>query len=130
MASASATTSVPVAASARRADAFAPALGPIEQLASRGERRGPARLTAEHLGELDDAPLAIEPFDLGDRAPVALALGDPELDIGVRRDLRQVRDAQDLVATRECPQAAADGVGTAPADARVDLVEDERGGRV
>ena len=50
--------------------------------------------------------------------------------VGVRRDLGQVRDAQDLVAPRETPQAPPDRVGAAPADAAVHLVEDQRRRRV
>ena len=87
----------------------------------------PPALAAEHLGELDDAALAVEVLDLGDGPAVALALGDPVVGVGMGRDLRQVGDAQHLVATREGPQAAPDRVGAPPADPGVDLVEDEDG---
>ena len=63
----------------------------------------------------------------GHRPAVAFALGDPEMGIGVGGDLRQVGDAQDLVAPGERPQASADRVGAATADPRIDLVEDEDG---
>ena len=43
-----------------------------------------------------------------------------------RRDLRQVGDADDLAAGGQLAQLLADGAGRDAADARVDLVEDER----
>ena len=87
---------------------------------------GTGRATPQHLGKLDDPALAIEALDLGDRATVALALRDAELGIGVGGDLGQVRDAQDLVAAGQGPEAPADRVGAPAADARIDLVEHER----
>ena len=95
----------------------------------RGRRRParrPSGVATEHLGELDDPALAVEPLDLGDGPAVALALGDPEVGVGVGGDLGQVGDAQDLVAAGERPQAPPDRVRAPAADARVDLVEDER----
>jgi hypothetical protein len=79
----------------------APGLRAVEELAGAGQRRGTTGLTAEHLGELDDAALAVEVLDLGHRATVALALDDPVLGVGVGRDLGQMGHAQDLVAPRE-----------------------------
>ena len=49
--------------------------------------------------------------------------------VRVRRDLRQVGHAQHLVMARQAPQAAADRIGGPAADARVHLVEHERGVR-
>ena len=112
-------------ASAGLDDPAAPGLGTVEELAGARQRGRPAGVAAEHLGELDDPPLAVEVLDLGDRPAVALALGDPVVGIGVRRDLGQVGDAQDLVPAGEGPQAPPDRVRAATADPRVDLVEDE-----
>ena len=64
------------------------------------------------------------------RAAVAIPLGDADMRVGVGRDLGQVRDAQDLVATGEAPQAAPERIGAPPADTGIDLVEDERRGRI
>src|SRR6186713_1265581 len=120
MACSSATT-VP-AASAGGPDALAPALGPVEQLPGGSQGRSATRRSAEHLGELHDASLAVQPFDLRDGAAVAFALRDPELDVRVRRDLGQVGDTQDLVAACERPQAAPDRIRAAAPDPGVDLV--------
>ena len=84
----------------------------------------------QHLRQLDDPALAVQPLDLGDGPAVPLALADPELGVGMGRDLREVRDAQHLVAAGQRPQAAPDRVGAAPADARVHLVEHEGRRRV
>ena len=46
--------------------------------------------------------------------------------VGIGRDLRQVRDAHDLVVAREAPQQPTDRIRRAPADAGIHLVEDER----
>ena len=54
---------------------------------------------------------------------------DLEVRIGVRRNLRQVRDAQHLKCRAEHPQLPADDIRDAPADAGVDLVEDQSGRR-
>ena len=113
------------APSAGAGDIAAPCLGAVEQLAGAGEGGGAAHVAAEHLGELDDPALSVEVLDLGDRPAVALSLGDPVVGVGMRGDLRQMRDAQHLVATRESPQAPTDRIGAPTTDARVDLVEDE-----
>ena len=47
--------------------------------------------------------------------------------VGEGRDLRQVRDAQDLMEARQLFQLAADDLGNGAADARVHLVENHRG---
>ena len=116
-----------VAGSAGLGDLAAPGLGAVEELAGAGQRRRATGVAAEHLGQLDDPALAVELLDLGHGPAVALALGDPVVGVGVGGDLGQVRDAQDLVASGEGPQAAPDRVRAAPADPRVDLVEDEDG---
>ena len=53
-------------------------------------------------------------------------LGDREVPRGERRDLRQVGDADDLARGGEVAQLLAHRAGRLPADAGVDLVEDER----
>ena len=54
---------------------------------------------------------------------------DQEVRVGVRGDLRQVRDAEHLERRPERAQLPADDVGDAAADAGVDLVEDQPGRR-
>src|SRR6478752_754425 len=110
----------PRAASAGLRDPDAPRLGPVEELASTCEGRGAAGVATEHLGELDDAALAVELLDAGHRPAVAFALGDAEMSVGVGGDLWQVRDAQDLVSARQGPQAAPDRVGAPATDAGID----------
>ncbi len=53
-------------------------------------------------------------------------LGHAQVVIRLRRDLRQVRDAQYLRAAAERGQLAADDFGHGAADARIDLVENHR----
>src|SRR6476659_6769700 len=113
--------------SAGLGDLATPGLGAVEELARAGQGRGTARVATEHLGELDDAAFAVEMLDLRDRPAVALAFGDPVMSVRVGRDLRQMRDAQDLVASGQRPQVAPDRVGAAAADPRVDLIEDQDG---
>src|SRR6185436_20362781 len=109
-------------------DLAAPRFGTVEQLAGACQRRRTAaRFAAEHRGELHDPALVIELFDLRDSPAVTLALGDPVVDVGVGGDLWQVRDAQDLVASGEGPEAATERIRAPPADARVDLVEHQHG---
>ena len=66
---------------------------------------------------------------LADRRAGRLGLAvllDREVARRERGDLRQVRDAQDLAAVGQRAQLRADRPGRVAADARVDLVEDER----
>ena len=75
-----------------------------------GRRRrasGPAR---------DPPGLVVEAVDLGHGPAVPFPLRDPEMGVGVGRDLRQVGHAQDLVAPGQRPQAPADRVGAPAAD--------------
>ena len=59
------------------------------------------------------------------RAALSDRLRDLEVGRAVRGDLRQVGDAQHLEPLRQPLQPAADHVGDCPADAGVDLVEDQ-----
>ena len=70
-------------------------------------------------------PACVEPPDRRARAAAVDALLDLEVRVGVRGNLRQVRDAEHLERRAERPQLPADDVGDAPADAGVDLVEDQ-----
>src|SRR5689334_803141 len=47
----------------------------------------PGVVGAEHRRELRDTALGVEPLDLGDRAAVPFALGDPEVRVGMCCDL-------------------------------------------
>src|SRR5436190_5518995 len=88
------------------------------------------RFAAQHPRQFFDAAAAIEPLH-GRLRPAAL---DPLLDlkvrVGARRDLRQVRDAEDLERGSEGAELASDDVGDTPADSSVHFVENEpRSGR-
>ncbi len=68
----------------------------------------------------------LEALDVGE-GPVLLDLFlDPEMVRGGRGDLREVRDADDLVASGQVAELLGDELGRLAADAGVDLVEDER----
>src|SRR3954471_18257660 len=82
-------------------------------------------LPAEHALDL---VLALRRVELGDRGARLLAreLLDAEVPLRPRRDLREVRDRQDLGARGQPLERRGDRVCGASADAGVDLVEDER----
>src|SRR5437868_10266082 len=86
--------------------------------------RGKELLPAEHALDLGLALVVVEPVDARVRR-IAGDLLDAEVTVGDGRDLRQVRDRDDLCAFGEAAQHAADGVRGLTADAGVDLVEHE-----
>ncbi len=83
----------------------------------------------EHAGDLLDALLRGEAGDGGFGAASLFGLGDQEVLIGESRDLREVRDANDLLGGGEGLEFAANGLGGAASDADVNLVEDQGAGR-
>ena len=62
------------------------------------------------------------------RPALRLGLVHDEVGVGERRDLRKVRDADDLAVPRDVGDGAPDDLGDRAADAGVDLVEDVRAG--
>jgi hypothetical protein len=80
---------------------------------------------AEHPLELDLPRVVVEQVDPRVRG-VARHLLDAEVAAGEARDLREVRDREHLRPTGKARQRLAHRVRRLPADARVDLVEDER----
>ena len=102
--------------------------GLLEEAQGVAARRLVAGAGAEHAAELLHALVAVDPADdrLRDaRARVAL-LGDRELPVGEGGDLRQMRDAEHLAALGQAAEPHAQRRRRHAADARVDLVEDER----
>ena len=79
--------------------------------------RGKELLSAEHPLELRLPLLVAELLDSRVRR-VAGRLLDPEVTVGERGDLRQVRDRHDLSVLGEPPEQSADGVRRLAADAR------------
>ena len=98
----------------------------VQHLVRAGEHAIGHGLPCNHPRELLPATLGVQAFDLGDGALAANGLRDPVVVVGGRGDLRQVRDAEDLRIGGEALQPASDDVGRVAADARVDLVEDQR----
>ncbi len=82
----------------------------------------PAR---SHAGDLLDPLLLAQGLHAGAGATRAGALDHPVVRLAQRCDLRQVRDAENLMAAPECPQAFAHPAGGTPAHAGVDLVEEQ-----
>src|SRR5262245_29120132 len=81
-------------------------------------------IARHHAGDLLH-PRGTGPHPGADAGPAAAhALGDPYVMGGAGGDRRQVRDAEDLPALRGRGELLGDHRGDAPADARVDLVED------
>ena len=79
----------------------------------------------EHAGDFVGAGALVEEADLGFGAAVGLALVDEKVLVGEGGDLRQVSDAENLLAAAEGLELLADGFGGAASDADVDFVEDE-----
>ena len=79
--------------------------------------------SAQHAHDLRDQLLTLDRLDCGDGRPLADPLYDPEVALGQRGDLRQVRDAHDLAGGGEVAQTLADGASRGTAHAGVDLVE-------
>ncbi len=98
-----------------------------EHLAGRGAdafgNPGPAKHAAHFL----DSASIIEPRHGCFRTAALDVLLDPEVRVGVCRNLRQVRDAEHLERGAEDAQLPSHDVGDPPADAGVDLVEDQAG---
>src|SRR5215470_9253844 len=85
---------------------------------------------AEHPGHLANPIVLDQDGDGRCGAPVVLPLLHAEMLVGVRGDLREVRDAENLVGPRDLTELLADGVCRLAADADVDLVEDQDRHRV
>jgi hypothetical protein len=68
------------------------------------------RFASKHSSHFIDPPGLIEAADGGFRAPAIHTLFDFEVSVGVRRDLRQVRDAQDLKGRSERAELAANDI--------------------
>src|SRR5215217_4730924 len=108
--------------------AGAPRSRRLQQLARVASCRGIVAVGAQHPHELADQLPALELGDGGARGLARDVLDDREVAIGERRDLRQVRDADHLAPGGEVAQLLAHRSCGLAADARVDLVEDERAG--
>src|SRR6185295_8712008 len=80
---------------------------------------------AGHPLDLLPAKKLVELFDVRVRR-VARDLLDAEVAVGDARDLRQVRDRENLGAFGKLLERGCDGVGGHASYAGVDLVEDER----
>ena len=101
----------------------------FEQLGGVPARRVRAE-AGEHPRQLGDPRVAVDGRRARDRPAAELALRHRDLGVGVRRDLGEVRHAQDLVAPGQLGEVAADRHAGLAADAGVDLVEDQRRGRL
>ena len=75
--------------------------------------------------ELLDTTIGVESDDRGSRPSAFDALFDGEMRVGVRGNLRQVRDAEYLKGRPQRTQLPSHDVRHTPADARVDFVEDK-----
>jgi hypothetical protein len=83
-------------------------------------------LPRQHPPNFARAALAVQFFDSGHSAPLALALLHALMMIRESRDLRQVRHAQNLIRGGEFLQPPSDALRRAAADARVHFVEHQR----
>jgi hypothetical protein len=81
---------------------------------------------ADHPGQFLYPAILVEPLHGCDRSAAADALLDRKVARAGGRDLRQMRNAQDLEALAERPEFVADHSRHPSADPRVDFVEDQR----
>ena len=79
------------------------------------------------MGQLQDAFFAFQELDLGGGAPGGDVFFDVQVLSAIDGQLRQVGDAQHLVAAPEHLQFLADDAANTPADALVDLIENQGG---
>ncbi len=86
--------------------------------------------TAEHAGDFLYAGFCLGCADGGDSAVVLGALADNQMVLPEDGDLRQVGDADDLVAAGDFLQLDADNAASSTADVGVDFVEDKDGNGV
>ncbi len=87
----------------------------------------PSVTCAEHLGQFESAWFPGQFGHPGERAVLFDDLLHLEMLVAEDRQLRQVGDDEDLVGAPQLPQLFAHRAAHAPADALVDLVEDEGG---
>ena len=85
---------------------------------------------AEHAADLFYPRFGVEFAALGKRAPLLRVFFDPEVAVGPRRHLREVRNAEDLPVAPEIVQLLPHAVRGLAADVHIDLVEDDHRNRV
>src|SRR5208283_1592780 len=99
--------------------------GAIEQFAgSAAEFVG--YVAAEHASDLLGAIAGFQNRHTAASRAAPLFFLDGEMTVRERRDLRQVRDTQNLMKVRELFQFAANHLGNCAADSRVHFVENHR----
>ena len=84
------------------------------------------RVPAEHAGDFEDALVAVEDSSVGGRDASTRAFRNEDVVMRARRDLRKVRDREDLMVGGNTPHRFADLQSDSSADPRVHLVEHER----
>ena len=80
---------------------------------------------ARHPGQLVHPEVAFHTRDLGSGTTAPRLLPDDEVAIREGRDLRQMCDAENLVLGRQFGEDATDTFRDRPANARIDLIEDD-----
>src|SRR5947209_9245771 len=100
--------------------------GELEELLGVAACTGVGGVRTEHPAQLADDVGGLEQLDGRRRDITVRRLLDPEVAGGERRDLRPVRDADDLSRRAETPQPLAHRACRLPADPPVDLRQDER----
>src|SRR5712691_816129 len=98
----------------------------VEQFAGTGPNLLGNGGAANHTRDFFDSPVFVEPTDACHRAAPTHGFFNRELRRSARRDLWQVRDAQDLEPLPQRLQSRTDDVSDAAADTGIDLVEDQR----
>ena len=85
----------------------------------------PTEAPASMAGDRLDPPFLVQLLDAGPGPSPRGLLRDEKVPLPCRRDLREVRHDEDLLAAGERPELPPDGLGGRTRDARVHLVEDE-----
>ena len=81
---------------------------------------------AQHARNFLGARRAVERINLAHYTAFACALGDAQLLVRTRRHLGKMGDTHHLLTARQAAEQAADDFRHAPADASINLVENQR----
>jgi hypothetical protein len=84
------------------------------------------RVTAQHPRDLDDSGVAVEHAGVGGRDTFARAFRHDDVVVRAGRDLREVRDGEDLMVRSDTAHGLSHLQADATTNTSVDFVEDER----
>jgi hypothetical protein len=96
-----------------------------QELVSGGGCTTAGPFASQHGGKLCDSLFIGEALHLGQGATIHLALRDAQMDICLRRYLRQVRDTENLMLRRDAAQAPAESLPCPPSESGINFIKDK-----